>query len=80
MSETAKFFTDGEMEEAARKKKEQENGPQRLRHNTFAKRKRPTGFNGIHRRRNKRAAPPLKKRCMKASGRWRSPGSNTAKV
>jgi hypothetical protein len=53
---TQESWTDGGMEEEARKKKEQESAPQRLRHNTFAKRKRPTGFNGIHRRRNKRAA------------------------
>ena len=47
--------SDGEMDfEAARKRKEEDDKPQPLRHNALAKRKRPMGFNGIRHRHNKR--------------------------
>lgn len=54
---TNQTWTDGDMDESSeRKHKDGDNKPSRLRHNTFTKRKQPAGFNGIHRRRNKRAA------------------------
>ena len=54
---TNETWMDGDMDQAGdRKRKEGDNKPQRLRHNTFTKRKTPTGFNGLHRRRNKRTA------------------------
>jgi hypothetical protein len=53
---TFETWTDGEEIESGRSRNEPAKAPQRLRHNTFAKRKKPTGFNGIHRRRNKRTA------------------------
>ncbi len=55
---TYDFWTDGNETEplGSRRRQGSEAQPQRLRHNTFAKRKRPTGYNGIHRRRNKKSA------------------------
>ena len=47
--------SDAEMDfEAARKRKEEDDKPQPLRHNAYAKRKRPMGFNGIRYRHNRR--------------------------
>jgi len=47
-------WTDGNDGVQYRSRKSPDDAPQHLRHNRFVKRKRPTGFNGIHRRRNKR--------------------------
>ena len=54
---TTTFLNELDADDAAVRTRHREvESPQRLRNTTFEKRKRPSGYNGLHRRRNKRFA------------------------